>query len=61
MAARLEPRAEQCDVRGTTNAIRAFYHDQFTAVFFVFYTRKRRAVKEFVFNEILTAFSSDVE
>ena len=63
MAARLKPRTQYRDVRRTTNAISALDDDQFTAVIFVVYARKRCTVKEFafIFNEILTAFSSDVD
>jgi len=36
MAARLEPRAEQCDVSGASYAVGAFDDDQLAAVFFLF-------------------------
>jgi hypothetical protein len=36
VTARLEPRAEQRDVSGASDAVRAFNDDQLAAVFFLF-------------------------
>jgi len=61
MATRLKPRTEECDVRGSTDAIGTFDDNKLTAVLFPFDSWKRRAIKVVVLNGTWTVFVSGVD
>jgi hypothetical protein len=57
MAARLQPRAQQCDVSGSSDTVSAFDDDQFAGVFSRLDARKRRSIGVLLINELFLASS----